>query len=370
MPMNHQRIIELYARKLSKEATIEELDELNELLKSEDEQFFHELITSWWNIQAPKVADTDTQCEKDDHFNNILSTAASEQIIEQAINPSFPRARIKKWSSFPQWSIAIAAILIGLVLSFQFGVPGLDTNPQGFKYNEIVAKRGTKSKLILPDGSQVWLNSESKLSYGALFNDSIREVTLEGEAYFDIVKDKNRPFIVKTSAISIRVLGTAFNVKSYKQDPTIEATLVRGLIEVQKNNEPSASKIILRPNEKLVYNKPEALIANQHAGLSSNNIKEAQLISISTLPKYIPDSSRVETSWVYGRLIFDGDTFSELTEKMERWYNIKITIKNRRLANNRFGGVFENENVEEALKALQLITMFKYTIYENEIVIE
>jgi ferric-dicitrate binding protein FerR (iron transport regulator) len=238
-----------------------------------------------------------------------------------------------------------------------------------FTYNEIVAKRGTKSKLILPDGTQVWLNSESKLSYATNFYDSIREVTLEGEAYFDVVKDKNRPFIVKTSAISIRVLGTAFNVKSYNQDPTIETTLVRGLIEVQKNNEPSASKIILRPNEKLVYNKPEALSANQESGISIDN-KQSQLIYISPISKYIPDSTRVETSWVYGRLIFDGDNFSQLAEKMERWYNIKITIKNQHLATNRFGGVFENENVEEALKALQLIAMFKYTIHDSEIIIE
>jgi ferric-dicitrate binding protein FerR (iron transport regulator) len=368
MPMNRNRIIELYSRILSKEASDIEQAEFAELLKSEDEQFFHELITSWWNIQTPKSAHS--QSEKDDHFNYILSTATADQMIEQAINVSSPGTNIKKMPSIAKWSLAIAAVLIGLVLSFQFGLPGMQTNPTDkFKYNEIVAKRGTKSKLILPDGTQVWLNSESKLSYGASFNDSIREVTLEGEAYFDVVKDKNRPFIVKTSAISIRVLGTAFNVKSYNQDPTIETTLVRGLIEVQKNNEPSASKIILRPNEKLVYNKPEALNANQQSGIPIDN-KQAQLIFISPISKYIPDSARVETSWVYGRLIFDGDTFAELAEKMERWYNIKITIKNQHLAANRFGGVFENENVEEALKALQLIAMFKYTIHDSEIIIE
>jgi ferric-dicitrate binding protein FerR (iron transport regulator) len=368
MPMKRNKTIELYSRILSKEASEIEQAEFAELLKNEDEYFFHELISNWWDIQAPKSAHSET--EKDDHFNYILSTATAEQMIEQAINVSSPHANIKKMPSIAKWSLAIAAVLIGLVLSFQFGLPGMQNKPTDkFTYNEIVAKRGTKSKLILPDGTQVWLNSESKLSYATNFNDSIREVTLEGEAYFDVVKDKNRPFIVKTSAISIRVLGTAFNVKSYNQDPTIETTLVRGLIEVQKNNEPSASKIILRPNEKLVYNKPEALSANQESGISIDN-KQSQLIYISPISKYIPDSTRVETSWVYGRLIFDGDSFSQLAEKMGRWYNIKITIKNQHLATNRFGGVFENENVEEALKALQLIAMFKYTIHDSEIIIE
>jgi ferric-dicitrate binding protein FerR (iron transport regulator) len=122
----------------------------------------------------------------------------------------------------------------------------------------------------------------------------------------------------------------------------------------------------LHPNEKLVYNKPSA-IPEMVKGVTPTS---SQLISISTLPKNIADSSRKETSWVYGRLVFDGDSFSALAEKMERWYNVKITIKNSSVANYRFAGVFENENVDEAFKALQLIAMFKYTINENEIIIE
>lgn len=369
MSNQQNRIVSLYARSLSKEATESELKELENLLKDENEQFFHELITNWWNFKNFKIADTDT--EKDDHFNYILSTASAKQSNEQNRLPSEKIMFIKKGPAILRWSMGIAAVLIGLIIGFQFGLFGNDMgNSTKIRYNEIVAKRGTKSKLILPDGSQVWLNSESKITYDPSFNDSIREVVLEGEAYFDIVKDKNRPFIVKTSAINIRVLGTAFNVKSYKHDPTVETTLVRGLIEVQNNNEPNGSKIILRPNEKLVYNKTDASTSNQVLDSSTKDNKVAQLISISTISKFIPDSAREETSWVYGRLVFDGDSFSELTEKMERWYNKKITIKNKRLEKYRFGGVFENESVEEALKALQLITMFKYTIYENEIIIE
>lgn len=366
--MNRNRIIELYTRKLTHEATEAELAELAELLKSEDEQFFHEIISGWWNIQNSKGVDSES--EKDQHFNQILSIADADHIIHQATATSFPQASIQKLSRFSKWAMAAAAVLIGLMVMVQYGIPGWNkSNETDYPYNEIVAKRGTKSKLILPDGTQVWLNSESKLVYSVHFNDSVREVTLEGEAYFDVVKDKSRPFIVKTSALSIRVLGTAFNVKSYKQDPTIETTLVRGMIEVQKNNEPSASKIILKPNEKLIYNKPATLANSSQANTDKNN-NHTQLISISTLPKNIADSARIETSWVYGRLIFDGDSFTELAEKMERWYNIKITIKNPKVANYRFGGVFEHENVEEALKALQLIAMFKYQLHENEIIIE
>jgi ferric-dicitrate binding protein FerR (iron transport regulator) len=363
--MKSTRISELYARKLSGEASPEELEEFEALLQNEEEQFFHEIIQSWWQPnQSPTNADFDD--EQEAHFNYIMEAASANTVTVDVSNePTRKHAPI----TYIKRAIAIAATLIGFFWLAQWGqLYWKGHNPA--HYNEIIAKRGTKSKLILPDGTQVWLNSESKLSYNTNFNDSIREVNLEGEAFFDVVKDKHRPFVVKTSAISIRVLGTAFNVKSYQQDSTIEATLVRGLIEVQNNNEPSASKIILKPNEKLVYNKTDS------KPISSSGLNHAtsgvppQLISISSLPKNIADSVRKETSWVYGKLVFDGDNFVTLAEKMERWYNVKIKIQNEALAKHRFVGVFENENVEDALKALKLITKFNYRIEENEIIIE
>jgi ferric-dicitrate binding protein FerR (iron transport regulator) len=366
--MNQDRIIELYARKLAEEATDAELAEFTELLKSEDEQFFHELISSWWKIE--NSTNTSVKKERDDHFNKILDIANSTDLIDNAMMVDGKTNFAKKIKPFLKWSMATAAVLIGLAVCIQY----VNSNKNnlldiGNNYNEIVAKRGTKTKIILPDGSQVWLNSDSKLSYGARFNDTIREVSLEGEAYFDVIKDKKRPFVVMTNALNIRVLGTAFNIKSYAQDATIETTLIRGIIEVRKNNEPVTKKIVLTPNEKLVYNKLEALLVRPNN--EQNTIaKKLESLSITTLSKNIPDSSRVETAWIYGRLVFDGDSFETLAEKMERWYNIKITIQNQSISNNRFSGVFEKENVEEAFKALQLITMFKYDIHDNEILIK
>ena len=366
--MNQDRIIELYTRKLAEEATEAELAEFTELLKSEDEQFFHELITSW--LQTQRNIDTSPTKERDDHFNKILGVANSTNLIDDAMFINGRTNFAEKFKPFFKWSMATAAVVIGLAVC----IPYFNNNKNNFldkgdHYNEVVAKRGTKTKIILPDGSQVWLNSDSKLSYGARFNDTIREVSLEGEAYFDVIKDKNRPFVVMTNDLNIRVLGTTFNIKSYAQDATIETTLIRGMIEVRKNNEPATKKIVLTPNEKLVYNKLEALLVRPNN--EQNTIaKKLESLSITTLSKNIPDSSRVETAWIYGRLVFDGDSFVTLAEKMERWYNIKITIQNQSISNSRFSGVFEKENVEEAFKALQLITMFKYDIHDNEILIK
>ena len=145
--------------------------------------------------------------------------------------------------------------------------------------------------------------------------------------------------------------------------------MLRGLIEVTRKDDPSAPKVILRPNEKLIFSK-NLITARLSAPAAPN---AAQLpermsnISITPIPKNIPDSDKVETSWMYNKLVFDGDSFEELAAKMERWYNIKIIFKNPRLLKYRFKGVFYNETVQEALDALRLTARFSYTIKGNEI---
>jgi len=186
------------------------------------------------------------------------------------------------------------------------------------------------------------------------------------------VKNAKRPFIVHTAFIDIRVLGTAFNVKSYSQEKTIETTLIHGSVEVTKKNESQLSKIILRPKEKLVFNKLETDFEKQgDTSVKPMIEKSIPAIAIVALPKDVADTSLKETSWIYNRLDFEGDTFSELAVKMERWFNVKITFKNEKVANERLRGAFEDEGLDEALKALQLITTFTYKINnDNEIEIK
>lgn len=238
------------------------------------------------------------------------------------------------------------------------------------KSSEVIAKLGARTKLVLPDGTQVWLNSGSKLNYKNDFDSKFREVELDGEAFFDVVKDTKHPFIVHASSINIKVVGTAFNVKSYQQDETIETTLLRGIIEVSKKDNPTGPKVILRPNEKLIFNKLSvttrpAVISEKKDSLQANATSD---ISITPIAKNVPDSNKIETSWMYNKLIFDGDTFSELAEKMERWYNVKIIFKSNELYHYRFKGVFSSETVQEAFDALKLTANFKYKIINaNEI---
>src|SRR5437773_11061947 len=175
--------------------------------------------------------------------------------------------------------LLVAAVLTGIILSSYFFIfQRKNTQSKAVAINEIEAKKGARSYMLLPDGTKVWLNSDSKLEYKDNFNDSIREVTLSGEAYFDVVKDAAHPFIVHTSDIDIRVLGTAFNVKSYPKESSIETTLIHGLIEVTNKKLPGSPKVILNPHEKLVFRKQE----NRQLPVTDKPPATNKLFSIAT----------------------------------------------------------------------------------------
>jgi ferric-dicitrate binding protein FerR (iron transport regulator) len=374
------------ARKLSGEASAEELQQLNTYLREhQEDQYFFELLQNFWD--QPKETTSSTEEEiLNAHFEYIIHQAEEEindsNVVvipatkDTAVIPAKAiKAAGKKSTAKLLWikRFSVAAAVCALL----FGLHWLHhPNPESLSFvqnhkSEVSARMGAKSKILLPDGSTVWLNSGSKLTYSDNFRDTVRSVELEGEAFFDVVKDAKHPFIVHTSGIDIRVLGTAFNVKSYAAEATIEATLIRGLIEVVKKDEPGSPKVILRPHEKLVFNKEEQTLVKS-SGIpdemeTAKPVSTPQGISIIPLPKNKPDTTLEETSWVYNKLIFDGDTFSELSGKMERWFNVRITFQYRKAEEYRVSGVFENESIDQALKALQLIVPFTYKINGNEI---
>lgn len=367
--MDSKRITTLLAKKLSGEASGPELQELEDWLHHHpDEQYIQEIIAGWWASAQENTAGSSE--EKEAHFNYIISQTSGSATPQPETTASLKTNRFHLW----YYRIAAAAVLLICLAVWKFLPETSSIQAVTGQNNEIVTKKGTKSKVLLPDGSSVMLNADSRLTYSEKFNKNVREVILEGEAFFDVVKDSSRPFIVHTSGISIRVLGTAFNVKSYPAEPTIEATLVRGIIEVQKNDQPGASRIYLKPNEKLVYRKSGfnagiATAVTQQSTAGKEDKAQKENISISTLPKVNSDSVRTETSWMYGRLLFEGQSFRQLAPAMERWFNVKISFQEENVSAIRFRGAFEDESVEEALQAMQLTAPFSYTINGNNVLI-
>ncbi len=210
----------------------------------------------------------------------------------------------------------------------------------------------------MPDGTKVWLNAGSELIYDKNYGNKLREVSLTGEAYFDVVKNPERPFLIHTRKMDIKVLGTAFNVKCYPGEKTTETSLVRGSIEVTLKDR--QEKIMLKPNEKLVINNNDYIPAKenrkqaQELSKTAGVLVEKPIISLSHLTFYPADSTVIETAWVQNRLVFSGENFEEVALKMERWYNVKIKFNDEKLKEETLTGNFEKETVEEALRALQL----------------
>jgi transmembrane sensor len=188
----------------------------------------------------------------------------------------------------------------------------------GWFYFGLAAKNHKERRKInhhLPDGTSVTLNSESTLRYPAAFTGQTREVTLTGEAFFDVIKDHEHPFIIHTDKMNVKVLGTAFDVKSYPNDAVSETTLIRGAIEVTLKDRPS-DRIILKPKEKLIVTNDAATIKKtQGKGAVNDTTPAAQYVLTSLSYIRQNDSTVSETSWINNRFAFDDDNFATLAKK-------------------------------------------------------
>ncbi len=375
--MTNDKTWDLVAKKLSGEATPEELNELGELLKKDpDVHYTLQAMSSWWGMKAGGNDDAYDALKR--HINRLKA-----QGVEYDEQASIPYEIKKERAPFLRRKItrySIAALLLLAVVGsgFYYWNSNNNHNPvaagrQIALKDEVSVRYGSKSKLVLADGTQVWLNSGSKLSYNKNNSNGQREVSLTGEAYFDVFKDPVHPFIIHTGRINIKVLGTAFNVRSYPGEKNIETSLIRGRVEVTIKDRPSES-IILKPNEKLVIPSGEEAVASVPARNSGKATTAPQhspepIIAVSHLTYAPKDSTIIETAWLENKLIFQGETFEDLAIRMERWYGISFRFKNEAVKKEKLTGVFENETVQEALSALQLVAPFRYAIGKNEVVI-
>jgi transmembrane sensor len=238
--------------------------------------------------------------------------------------------------------------------------------------NEVNVPLGSKTQIILPDGSKVWINSGSKLNYNSDYNDTCRIVNLTGEAYFDVVKNPKKPFIVKAGGLDIKAYGTTFNVKSYPEDNFIETILVNGIVTIVNEN---TNKQIanLKPNQKTIYYKKEAKIAFEKKIIKQEKTPELEKI-ITINPKVqmvlVQTQSENFTAWKDQKLIFNSETFDEIVLKLERWYGVNIELMDEKIKNERFTGKFtHNEPLIQVLEAIKITTPIKYTVKLNDVFI-
>ncbi len=365
--MNTERIWALLSRKLSGEATQTELSEMDELLDvCPENQLPIQFTEYYWN----------TPNEQDEEFMEATFHLHSDRMKARGFEIEFDELETgsinldndTKRGHFKLFLFSgLALVSIIALVFFSFFYQADSPVAEKMAQSEVSTKNGSRTKIQLPDGTAVWLNSNSKLVYdNKHYGTTIREVSLTGEAYFDVVKNPAKPFIIHTSKMDIKVLGTAFNVKCYPNEKNTETSLIRGSIEVTLKDR--QEKIIMKPNEKLILSnddlKPQ--VANipkiEPMPTKASPVFELGHVTISS-----KDNTVVESAWVYNKLAFEDESISEVALKMERWYNVKITVTDESLNKYKIGGTFVNESLEQALKGLQFLVPFNYTIKENEV---
>ena len=210
---------------------------------------------------------------------------------------------------------------------------------------KLVTSKGEKSYLQLPDGTKVWLNSCTTLEYAENYGHSNRSIYLDGEAYFEVAKNKDLPFVVKANGIDVKAIGTAFNVSAYMEDSQLTTTLFNGKVAVQ----PTLTKqeVLLEPNQVAVYDK------------SRNKIE------------VVPYDKKLFAQWRGGFLSFEMMHLQDITKLLERNYNVVFRYENQGIKKLRFSGSFRNnEDLSEILNVIKTNTGIRYQILKDTIVIK
>lgn len=358
--MNTRRIWELMARKLADEATAEELQELAALLRDNpDTELPAGLVDELWQKTSAATREESAIAAHDRHISRMQAMGIP---IGQTV-PGLKSGAIAIRSRRPYlWA---AAISTGVLLCMAAWWWTSSKKNNSAIASEVTTRNGSRTSIQLADGTRVWLNAGSKLSYSKDFGKNDRSVTLSGEAFFDVAKQADHPFVIHTETMDIRVLGTRFNVRSYPEDKTTEASLITGSIEaIVKRN---ATRIVLKPSEKIVVLNQLPAVARS---AKAQTAKEETTVTLSHVSYYAAQTTAItETSWMDNKLVFKDESFAELAQQMERFFGVHVQFDNPQLQQLRFTGIFEQETVQQALSALQLTAAFRYEMQNDTIII-
>lgn len=244
---------------------------------------------------------------------------------------------VLKW----KWIASAAAIILIIILPMWTYRQGKATVQESFTNMVVEAPLGARTKLYLPDGTLVWLNAGSKITYSQGFGVDDRHLSLEGEGYFEVVHNKTMPFEINTNEVSLKVLGTKFNFKNYKDDEEATVNLLEGKVALHNEIRPMP-ELYMEANEKMTMNKQTGEMRKTQTNVSYAN------------------------AWTKNELFFDEELLKDIAKKLMRNYNVKIEITDS-LRNRCFYGSFKivGNTIDEVLQTIASTNRMKYR-YENE----
>lgn len=358
--------LNIITRYLSKEATEAEKKQLMDWLdhSSQNRMVYSEYKKIW--LEA--LEETPSTFKKPNEAFNLFSEKIEK---EKTISLQKP----EKKNSWLRYAANILIILSVGTLTYFIGVSNENSKKTKASYNEVIVPYGGISSVILPDNTKVWLHSGSKLKYEKNFGEKSRNIELEGEAYFDVTKNKDVPFIVKTSHIDILVTGTSFNVKSYPDDDKIETTLEEGSINIINLKGKKVSQpITLKPKERFTFYKDNT--SNCTESENNPNSQNQEKTGHNEDKKESYESQAIITTnvaieediaWKDGNYILTNETLPELAKILERRYNIKIHYDKNKLKDYTYSGVLKDLTLEQMLNALKLTSKLDYSIDERDV---
>ncbi len=312
--MKPEQKIKLFLKKLigntskKEEQTLLELCEVDEILKSQ-----------WENYEEIETK------SKPPQFDAIFDRIEKQRKIRK----------------MPLHFFAIAATFALLVSISIFSYLTFYNN-HNINYLAHSTGKGERIEFLLNDGTKIWLNSESELKYPEKFDDE-RIVELTGEAYFEVAKNAQKPFIIKTGDISIKVTGTAFNVSNYLQQPNTEIVLAEGSVEILINNKEIETKLLV--NERFNYEKENG----------KYTIEQAEIQEFS--------------AWKNGELIFNDIDLLKLAFEMEKWYGVKFEIA-QNTENHHFTFKISKESLDETIELVSFLAPLQFERHADKIVIK
>ncbi len=305
-----------------------------------------------WINSSPKAKDTYSDLQRiwakryfsEEDLELVSQEEASEKIWQSTFGKNKnPDHRLFN-SSFLIKVAALVIIFVTTVFAVFFTTEKEPIVPQITEINKHTLP-GQKSTITLRDGTVVWLNSGSKLSYLSNYNDSLRIIELEGQAFFEVFKDSLKPFIVKCRNLEVEALGTSFDVNAYRNIP-IQVSLLTGSVRVSV---PSSSN----PQKELILNPGEFSIVNSDGIYKSKGIFNPYEI----------------LAWKEGRLIFKDETIGEIVPKLELWFGVQIYNFSEVDPNRPFNTTFEKENLDNILMNIGTVLEFDYIMEGNKVTI-
>lgn len=332
----------LLKKYLCNSCTDEELESVVEWLKShkgsiEGKSMLHEL---WEEL-------TDEGDFHDIDFSQLLDTihhninlSETRLLIDESGQNLIKGRRIGSLLKVITRAAAVLFLPLAGVLAWHLSQNA--SAEQNLSYNESFSSVDAITKVILPDGTKVWLNHSSSIKYPAVFNGKSRDVELNGEAYFEVTHNPKIPFVVNVGDLQVCAHGTTFNIYGYTEDERIETSLIEGNVEIKKKNiDGTTISYQMKPLDRFIYSKSDKKITSSKCEFKNY-------------------------AWKDGKLVFKNASIDEVVKKLSRWYNVDISLKDSILNNFTYTATINQETLPQVLELISLATPVNYSITQRD----